>query len=93
MSKHKFTPHIIVSQLTQGYGGRLVKGRKSIKAALIHPPDINGRTSLKSIQSAIIALRAVGKIRWDYKQKMQKNWLIKKLRVNSEKGEFPFNKM
>jgi hypothetical protein len=49
------------------YGSRLVRGRKSIKAVLIHPPDIYEETSLESMQSAVIALRAMDKVTWGYK--------------------------
>lgn len=50
----------------------LLEEGKSIKAALIHPPDIYGAMSPKSIQTAIIVLRTMGKILWDYKQKNSK---------------------
>lgn len=47
----------------------LLEEKKSIKAALVHPPDIYGETSPESMQSTVIALRAMGKRLWDYKQK------------------------
>lgn len=40
----------------------LLEGKKSIKAILIHPPDIYGVLSLESMQSAIIALTTMGKM-------------------------------
>ena len=56
----------------------LLKGKKkSIKATLIHPLDIYGGLSPESMQRAIIALRALSKVLWDFKQKKtQSNLLI-----------------
>lgn len=64
----------------------LLEEKKSIKAALIHPPDIYGGTSPESMQSTVIALRAMGKRLWDYKQKNTVKIVNLKI-VNLKEGE------
>lgn len=71
----------------------MLKGKKkSIKATLIHPLDIYGGLSPESMQRAIIALRALSKVLWDFKFTVE-FVNLKKIKCELNQGEFTSNTM